>query len=126
MTYLVAVDGVMRTDTGTPVKDVEILVRSLIVQQRVVFSAPEDSDAAIYLEREGIVGHAGVRYGELLDTLRQERAQGYVQAVLTPDTEEAKQVFAQGISVFLVGAQRVVDSRWRPTKRSWGEIAGSS
>lgn len=124
MTYLVAVDGVVRTDTGIPIKDVEILVRSLIVQQRVVFSAPEESDAAVYLEREGIVGHAGVRFGALLDNLREERAQGYVQAVLTPSTEDAKQVFDQGISVFLIGAQRVVNPLWRPTRKSWGEITG--
>ena len=126
MTYLVAVDGVLRTERGVPVFDMKILVLSLIENARVVFSAPEGSDAERFLGMERITGHAAVRYGNFLDNLADERSQGYVSAVLTPDTEVARVAFEQGVTAMLVTASAFANPKWRPDWKSWGEIVEES
>lgn len=122
MTFLVAVDGVLRDDRGNPLPDMKVLVVSLIANARVVFVAPEDSDVEIFLRRERITGYASVEYGDFLSILSEERSQGYVQAIMTPDTHVIRQAFKQGVTGMLVTASAFVNPMWRPERRSWGEI----
>lgn len=122
MTVLVEVPGVLRTEAGAPVQALLDTARGMCQYHRVVFASEDDRDE-IFLTREGVIGHAGFRQLPLLEALAEERTVGYVDLVITPDTETAREVARQGISVLLCSASTVVNPKWRPTRKSWGDIS---
>jgi len=121
MTVLIEVEGVLRTDTGDPVQGVELLVRSLLQDMRVVFCSTEEN-AENYLARQKLGSYVQVRKQPTLEALADERTLGNVDVVITADTEIAKAIARQGVSVFLCAASTVVDPRYKPERKAWGDI----
>lgn len=122
MTVLIEVPGVIRTDTGDPIRGVQTAVLALVQNMRVVFCSTAENDE-LYVKREGFTGYAGYREEPTLEALAKERAQGHVDLVITPDTDTAREVARQGVNVMLCAGSRVVDPRYRPERRSWGQIS---
>ncbi len=121
MTVLIDVEGVLRTDTGDPVQSVELIVRSMLEDLRVVFCSEEES-AENYLARQKLDKFVQVRKQSTLEALADERTLGHVDVVITADTEVAKSIARQGVSVFLCASSTVVDPRYKPERKAWGDI----
>ena len=61
MTILVALDGVMRSDANTPIREGRILYDALVADGRVVLMCDQDKEKAEYwLAQYGIKGYAGL------------------------------------------------------------------
>lgn len=123
MNILLPVDGVLRSDVGAPVQVGEDLYRSLVQFNRVVLCTRDREKDATWLLRRNLTEHADLRESPtLLDALAEERVAGHVELVIASDTDEAKKVFRQGIAVALLASTDFIDPRWRPERKSWGEI----
>lgn len=122
-TIIVPFDGLIRTDQGQPYQTGQILYKVLTSNYRVIVaSLLEVEKTEAYLKRSGLLGWARIHQGSVLGALRHERVQSHIHFVMTPDDTEAKQIFAQGVSVMLIGASDFVNPKWRPEKRTWGQL----
>lgn len=122
MTAIIAVPGVLRDEGGAPVQSMLQLVLAMLPNVRVVLSSPEETDRT-WCEREQLLKYGAMfEQGELLDVLSGERVNNYVDIVFTPDTDDARSCAQQGVSVALVAASNVVNPKWRPSRKGWGEI----
>jgi hypothetical protein len=122
-TVIVPFDGLIRTDQGHPFQHGQILYKVLVSNYRVVIASPMTQDQTEgYLKRNALLGWARIHEGTVIEALRHERVQSHVHFVMTPDDFEARQIFAQGVSVFLIGASDFVNPRWRPERPTWGKL----
>lgn len=125
MTVLVPLDGFLRDGIGTPYVTGEMLLRTLCTNYRVVVchEGPEE-EARSWLARRGLASLPAAIHGGagMLDHMARERVHGSLDIVFTPDTEVAREVFAQGVTTMLVASSDFVNPRWRPERKSWGQL----
>lgn len=123
-TVIVPLDGLIRTDQGRPFQNGHLLYKTLVVNYRVVVASPMDvADTEDLLRRNALLGWAAVQEGSVLEVLRKERANGgHIHFCMTPDADEASEIFKQGISVLTIHASDFVNPKWRPERKSWSEI----
>jgi hypothetical protein len=122
-TVVVAFDGVIRTDQGTPFQIGQMFYKVLVGGYRVVVASPLTVDQTEgYLKRNALLGWARIHEGTVLEALAAERVQSHVHFAITPDDDEARKIFEQGITVMLVGASDFVNPKWRPDRPSWGAM----
>ena len=121
MTVIVQVTGVLRTDTGSPVHSLLKAVYVMASEMRVVCVGDSPADE-LFLKREGLTNYADFVVAPTLIALANERASGHVGLVITPDTDDARAISKQGVSVLLCAASSVTNPQWRPERKGWGEI----
>lgn len=122
-TIIVPFDGLIRTDQGHPFQIGQVIYKVLVSNYRVVIASPLDQEKTEgYLKRNALLGWARIHEGTILDALRRERVQAHIHFVMTPDNIEAQQIFAQGVTVLLIAGSDFVDPRWRPEKKTWGQL----
>lgn len=125
-TIVVPFDGLIRTDQGHPFQLGQVLYKVLVGNYRVVVASalPVDQTEG-YLKRNALLGWARIHEGTVLEALAHERVQSHVHFAVTPDDDEARKIFEQGITVLLVGASDFVNPKWRPDRPTWGELMRS-
>lgn len=135
MTILVALTGVLSTDTGSPIREGRYLFDALLAARlRVVIMADMPTDKVEHwLLQQGLRGHAGV-YSPSLDLgdgtpLRQRqiavaRASGHVDLVVDSDPEVIKYCLEEGVPSMLLAHPRSMRPPHRPDRapRTWDAI----
>ncbi len=128
MSVVIGFTGVLRTDLGAPLFDGMMLTRALLAGTRVVVASEGPlTEVERFLQQESIQGVSQI-YGDttLLEALRAERVQAAVSMVVTADPAEAIEVAEQGISVCLFNASNFVRPDWKPSRKTWEDIANAS
>lgn len=134
MTVLIALNGVLRSDANTPIREGRMLYDALVDAYRVVIMADETQDKAEYwLKQYGVKGYAGLLTPSVLltdeDPLRPRqiataRSLGRVDVVVDADPEVVKHCLEIEIPALLFTHPKTSRPEWRPdsTRRTWGEI----
>ena len=134
MTILVALDGILRSDANTPIREGRILFDALVADGRVVIMADEPQDKAEYwLKQYGIKGYAGILSPSLLltddDPLRARQisvAQSLGRVDMVIDVDPATIVHCYDIDVpaMLFAHPKTTTPGFRPdvARESWADI----
>jgi hypothetical protein len=129
-TVFVALEGVLRTETGDPIPQGIKLYRVLADNYRVAIASDLDPELTEHwLKSNFIVG-----YGEIYDNryffegqdlrMRQlavARSRGKVDLFIDPDVDRCTQALAQGINVMLFASPKFV--RTTREVRPWQDLA---
>jgi hypothetical protein len=120
---LVPMDGLLRNDLGAPFMIGQALYKVLAPQYRVCIASPMDQTTTEnWMRRHGLLGWSRIHNLPLLEALAYERVQSHIHFVVTPDEDEARAVFAQGITVMLIAGSDFVNPKWRAERPTWGEM----
>jgi len=134
MTILVPVNGVLRSDANTPIREGRMLYDALVNEFRVVLMCDEPQDKAEHwLVQYGVKGYAGLLTPSVLltdeDPLRPRqiataRSLGRVDLVVDADPEVVKHCLEIEIPALLFTHPKTSRPEWRPDSscRTWGEI----
>lgn len=121
MTAVIPVPGVLKDDRGAPVQAMLMVALAVMGSMRTVLVSDDERDE-LFCKREGLKGYAQFRLGKTLDALAEERVGTHVDVVFTADTEEAREISKQGLTVVLVAASTAVNPKYRPSRKDWGAI----
>lgn len=122
-TVVVPLDGLLRNDRGAPFMIGQFLYKTLAPTYRVCIASPLDIPTTeAWMRRHGLLGWSRIHNLPLLDALAYERVQSQVHFVVTPDEDEARAVFEQGITVLLIAGSDFVNPKWRAERPSWGQM----
>lgn len=121
MTVVIPVRGVLKDDKGAPVQPMLMVAMAIMKNMRTVLSSEDERDE-MFCKREGLKGYAQFRIGKTLDVLAEERVGNNVDLVFTADTDEAREIAKQGLTVSLVAASTTVNPKYRPSRKGWGTI----
>jgi hypothetical protein len=134
MTILVALDGILRSDANTPIREGRILYDALVADGRVVLMVDEPSEKAEYwLKQYGIKGYAGLLSPSLLltddDPIRPRQiavaqSLGRVDMVIDVDPETIVHCYDMDIPSMLFAHPKTTIPGFRPdiARETWTEI----
>jgi hypothetical protein len=133
MTVLIALNGVLRSDANTPIREGRMLYDALIDAYRVVIMADEPQERAEHwLKQYGVKGYAGLLTPNVMltdeDPLRPRqiataRALGRVDLVIDADPQVVAHCLEIEIPSLLFLHPKTSRPEWRPdNRRSWDEI----
>lgn len=134
MTILFALNGVLRSDANTPIREGRILYDALVKDGRVVFMCDEEKEKVEYwLTQYGIKGYAGLLTPSVTltdeDPIRARqisvaRSLGRVDMVIDADPDTVKHCLEVEVPAMLFTHPKTSLPEWRPDseRRTWGEI----
>lgn len=127
--------GCLRNENGNPLVDGLLLLEMLGSQGPVVISLRDrdsDPECKAWLLQRRITTQYQLRTDSMYGVTRFrrhleiERAIGRVRLAVTPDPEEARWAFEEGIACLLYLDRGIVDPRMRPGEiRPWDEVVDS-
>lgn len=134
MTVLIALNGVLRSDANTPIREGRMLYDALVSDYRVVIMADETTELTEHwLVQYGVKGYAGLLTPSVLltdeDPLRPRqiataRALGRVDMVVDADPVVVTHCLEIEIPALLFTHPKTSRPEWRPDdgRRTWDEI----
>lgn len=137
MTILIALDGVLRSDANTPIREGRMLYDALSADLRVVIMANEEKERAEHwLVQYGVKGYAGLLTPSVLltdeDPIRPRqiavaRSLGRVDLVVDADPDTVKHCLDIEVPALLFAHPKTSRPEWRPDgqRRTWGEITAT-
>lgn len=126
MTYIIALDGVLRDERKIPVYGMKLLLMSLNEVSRVVLAVSDVEEAERFLIRERMNDDYVLMRGTTVEVFHQEISRGEVYGVFSADSAEVREVVSAGVTGMLVASSSFMDPRWRPDARTWGQILNDS
>lgn len=133
MTYLVALNGILKSENNTPIPEGRFLFEALRAQGRTVILLDEPrKDGEYWLRQQGILGIDDILDNSLQlndgESLRVRqvnvaRSLGRVHAVVDSNPEVIAKVFSMGVTGILFAKPESMLPSYRPDgKKSWKDI----
>lgn len=133
MTILVALDGVIRSEANTPIREGRILYDALVKDGRVVLLCNDEKELAEHwLTQYGVRGYAGILTPSVTltdnDPIRPRqiavaRSMGRVDMVVDADPAVISHCIDIEVPSLLFMHPKTTRPAWRPEeRRTWGDI----